>query len=908
MRTRVWACLAMIVLAAAPGIALAPLAQADHPRPPRRRPPRRRVGRLLPLAGTAPISGIHTAAPRPPGSGTAGTGAGASAPASTPASSPALSIAQNNCTASTSTAAGLQAAFNVRGPAWGGGDGAQPIPIDGGRTLWLFGDTFIGGGPYGGPLTTSGLVHNSMAVQYNNTCFAYLLGQVGYNWTSAIPEPNSTDWYWPDDGTYDASTGILSIVATHVRVTTGGQWGWTELGVDVLHYTIEPTFTLLNTQTLFSYRGSDIAQFGQSILVNGGVTYLYGCAQSGTAACYLARTDLELDPNTLQFRTTSGWSTAMSLAAPLAIGSLTGLELHVIPAGGGFLADNQIPVLSTTANAWWSASLSGPFVPVGTLFDENQPPLGPIHSNWFVYGGRLINTSAGVIGVYSVNTWDDEAAQVAGVYGPRFVALDSHTIDRTPFGGVNAPTTQPGAAEVRGWSIDPDTTAAIHVTLTVDGAVRTQVLASVSRPDVAAVYPGYGPLHGFDVSLALPVGVHSVCAYGDNVVGGVANTLLGCVNASGSGPPGSFEPLSPVRLLDSRNGTGGYTTPWTAGQTRGLHVAGVGGVPADATAVVLNVTATDVSTASYVTATPSGGVIPTASNLNVTAGQTIANLVTVQVGAGGSVDLYNAHGQLDLVADVVGYYMTAPGDGFTPISPVRVLDSRSGTGGYTTPWSENQTRSLAVAGVDGVPAHADAVVLNLTVTNPTAASYVTAWPAGTGLPTASNINFTAGATIANLVTVRVGAGGAIDLFNLFGRTDLVADVVGYFTPGTGDPFVALGPSRVLDSRIGTGGYTTPWGPGQTRALAVGGVSPVPADATAVVLNLTVTNPTVASYVTAWPAGTGLPTASNINFTAGATIANLVTVRVGAGGAIDLFNLFGRTDLVADVVGYYLPGT
>ena len=193
--------------------------------------------------------------------------------------------------------------------------------------------------------------------------------------------------------------------------------------------------------------------------------------------------------------------------------------------------------------------------------------------------------------------------------------------------------------------------------------------ASVNRPDVAALYPGYGPLHGFDVSLALPVGVHLVCAYGNNVVGGVTNTALGCVNASGSGPAGSFQALSPVRLLDSRNGTGGYTTPWTAGQTRSLHVAGVGGVPADATAVVLNVTATDVSTASYVTATPSGGVIPTASNLNVTAGQTIANLVTVQVGAGGSVDLYNAHGQVDLVADVVGYYVTAPGDGFTAAQP-----------------------------------------------------------------------------------------------------------------------------------------------------------------------------------------------------------------------------------------------
>ena len=91
-------------------------------------------------------------------------------------------------------------------------------------------------------------------------------------------------------------------------------------------------------------------------------------------------------------------------------------------------------------------------------------------SNWFTYGGRLINTSAGTIGVYSVNTWDDEAAEVAGVYGPRFVALELPRLDRTPFGGVNAPTTtKSGGAEIRGWAIDPDTTAPIQVRLTVDG-------------------------------------------------------------------------------------------------------------------------------------------------------------------------------------------------------------------------------------------------------------------------------------------------------------------------------------------------------------------------------------------------------------------------------------------------------
>ncbi len=908
------------LLASVAGVASLTPAAGAAASPPADAPPATPSAQTASAAGTtitpaerarAGAGGLHVAAPRPPTTAPPTTAPPTGTPATTPTSNPAttLSIAQSNCAPDVSTAGGIQAAFNVRGPVWGGGDGAQPVPIDNGRTLWLFGDTYIGGGPYGGPLTTSGLAHNSMVVQYNGNCFAYLLGddQANYAWTSAIPGPLATDWYWPDDGTYDASTGILSIVATHVRVTTGGQWGWAVLGVDVLHYAIEPTFTLLNAETLFSYSTSDVAQFGQSIMVNGGVTYLYGCAQSGTPACYLARTDLELDPNTIQYHTATGWSSSMAAAAPLGIGSLSGLELHVMQTSDGFLATNQLSVLSSDTNAWWSASLTGPFVSVGTLFDENQPPLGPIPSNWFVYGGRLIRTSAGIIGVYSVNTWDDEAAEVAGVYGPRFVALAPHpTIDRTPFGGVNVPVTKPGAAEIWGWSIDPDTTAPIDVTITVDGGTATQTLAAVSRPDVAAVYPAYGPDHGFDVTLGLPPGAHQVCAYGDNVIGGQGNTPLGCVIASGSGPAAAFHATSPVRVLDSRAGTGGYTTPWAPGQTRSLRLAGVAGVPVDATAVVVNLTATDATASTYVTATPAGGVVPTASNLNVGTGQTVANLVTVQLGAGGAIDLFNLHGQIDLVADVVGWYATGPGDGFTPLSPVRLLDSRVGTGGYNTPWGQDQTRSLAVAGVGGVPADATAVVLNLTVTNPTTSSYVTAWPAGSSLPTASNLNFVAGQTVANLVTVQVGAGGAIDLFNLFGHTDLIADVVGYYTPASGDPFVALAPTRLLDSRVGTGGYNTPWGQGQTRGLGIDGIGPVPPNATAVVLNLTVTNPTTSSYVTAWPAGSSLPTASNLNFVAGQTVANLVTVRIGAGGAIDLFNLFGHTDLIADVVGYYLP--
>ena len=855
-------------------------------------------------------SGIHSAArgPGPVGRSTPSSATGAprsSSSAVTPAAAPSLSIAQTSCGGDTSSAAGLQSIFNARGPVWGGGDGAQPVPIDAGRTLWLFGDTYIGGGPYYGPLTTSGVVHNSMAVQYNGNCFAYLMGSDSGAWSSAIPEPNGTDWYWPDDGTFNPATGMLSIVATHVRATTGGQWGWTVLGVDVLHYWVEPTISLIDIDPLFSYSGGDQAQYGQSVMVSGDVAYLYGCAQSGTPACYAARSDLAFDADSLQYRTATGWSSSSGDAVALGIGQLSGLELHVMPVPGGYLATNQIPVLSTATNAWWSSSPLGPFVAVGSLFDESQPPLGPNPSNWFTYGGRLIQTSAGPIGVYSVNTWDAQASQVAGVYGPRFVALSTHGLDRTPFGGMDdTTTTRSGGTEVSGWAIDPDTTGPIQVRLSVDGGSSSVTTASVYRADVGAYFTADGPLHGFDTTVALPPGVHQVCAYAVNVLGGVGDTPLGCVRGTSSGPPGRFVAVTPTRILDSRDGTGGFHTPWALAQSRTLRVAGVGPVPNGATAVVVNLAVTDTSSAGFVTVAPAGGLLPIASNLNFWGGETIANLVTVAVGAGGGITLFDGSGPVDLVADVVGYYTTSGGSGYTPLPPDRLLDSRDGTGGFTTPWSPSQARSLVVAGVGGVPADATAVVVNLTVTGATLGGYVTAWPDGTAQPPTSNIDFSPGQVIANLVTVPVGASGAIDLFNRYGQVDLVADVVGYYGPESTGAMSGLGPVRILDSRDGTGGIASSWGPSQTRSLRVAGVDGVPADATSVVLNLTATDVTLGGYVTAWPAGVAQPTASNLNFVPGDTVPNLVIVEVGSNGSIDLFNRFGQVDLVADLVGYF----
>jgi hypothetical protein len=246
----------------------------------------------------------------------------------------------------------------------------------------------------------------------------------------------------------------------------------------------------------------------------------------------------------------------------------------------------------------------------------------------------------------------------------------------------------------------------------------------------------------------------------------------------GSASGAKYQALSPSRILDSRNGTGGYSSPWSAGQTRDLSLPGA---PAGATAVVLNVTETNPTAAGFATVWPSGIARPDpASNLNFVPGKTAPNLVVVPLGANGKVSLYNSAGSTDYIADLVGYYGPSATTRLTAVVPVRLLDSRVGTGGFSTPWAGGQTRDLTIAGVSSVPADAKAVVLNVTVTNPTASGHVIVWPSGVTRPNVSNLNFTPGQTVPNLVMVQVGANGKVSLYNSAGNTDLIADVVGYF--------------------------------------------------------------------------------------------------------------------------------
>jgi hypothetical protein len=234
-----------------------------------------------------------------------------------------------------------------------------------------------------------------------------------------------------------------------------------------------------------------------------------------------------------------------------------------------------------------------------------------------------------------------------------------------------------------------------------------------------------------------------------------------------------------------------------AGSTFELQVTGVAGVPSDAAAVVLNMTAVNAQAPGFATVFPCGQSRPEASNLNYAAGQTIPNLVIAKPGAGGKVCIYS-YATIDVLADVSGFFPA--GSAFTPISnPTRVLDTRNGVGVPVRALGAGSTLELQVTGVAGVPSDAAAVVLNMTAVNAQAPGFATVFPCGQSRPEASNLNYAAGQTIPNLVIAKPGAGGKVCIYS-YATIDVLADVSGFFPAGSAFTPIS-NPTRVLDTRI-----------------------------------------------------------------------------------------------------------
>ena len=245
---------------------------------------------------------------------------------------------------------------------------------------------------------------------------------------------------------------------------------------------------------------------------------------------------------------------------------------------------------------------------------------------------------------------------------------------------------------------------------------------------------------------------------------------------------GRYMPLAPARLMDSREGLG---TParLAAGQVVELPVAGIAGIPTNATAVALNVTGVQPSTDSYITVFPCGGVPPT-SSLNPGAGKVTPNMVMAQISPAGTVCFF-ASTDIDLLVDVVGYASSKATNKFTPSAPFRFTDTRDGfrtevnAGQNGTRVAAGQILVVQIAGVRGVSSSAKAISANLTVVDATSAGYITAFPCN-GVPATSNVNYEFSAAVANAAQLPLSANGAICVYST-AAAQVIIDVNGWWS-------------------------------------------------------------------------------------------------------------------------------
>ena len=377
--------------------------------------------------------------------------------------------------------------------------------------------------------------------------------------------------------------------------------------------------------------------------------------------------------------------------------------------------------------------------------------------------------------------------------------------------------------------------------------------------------------------------------------------------------PVTMKSISPQRIFDTRNGEGGVPMRQVGGEyILEVQVSGRNNIsPTGVSAVSLNVTATNAAGTGYITVYPCGS-LPDISSLNFDAGDTVPNAVVARLSDRGTLCFYS-NVAVDIIADINGSLLD--GNGFNPIAPSRLFDTRSGFGGVPAQKigqldGGGAPLEVLVLGRNGVPSSGvTAVSMNVTITNTAASNsggYVSIYPCGT-VPNVSSLNFVSGTTVPNAVLTPLSATGTV-CFYVYGQADIIVDVNGNFESGLG--YSPIAPNRIADTRSGTGGIAAQSigdiaGTGTPLEVTIAGTSGIPATGvTAVSLNVTaigISTSSYGGYVTVYPCDSR-PNASNLNFVAGQVVPNAVIAPVSARGTV-CFYVYGIANILVDANGY-----
>ena len=371
--------------------------------------------------------------------------------------------------------------------------------------------------------------------------------------------------------------------------------------------------------------------------------------------------------------------------------------------------------------------------------------------------------------------------------------------------------------------------------------------------------------------------------------GALALVAATTATADPAAPGGSVIPVAPLRIIDTRSSSPNGLTSGHLHPSTGLPGVQIG----DVAAVLMNVTVVDARAAGYIRF---GDGVDT-SNGNFVAKAASANLVLMPLqhsDADANYISFTASTTVSLVADVQGYVTlpaAATDSTFTPMAPKRIVDTRSSTG--LTTFTPGRTQAVDVRTRAGLPSTATAVVANLTVTKPTASTYLTAWSGAGNRPVASSVNAGTGTTVANRVVLPLNAAGQVSLYNFAGRADVLVDVVGYLAPNPqGSYYVPAQVAQRLTDHSGERITLTP---------PLTGTSDLDTTAVWVTIASAATGP---GYVVAGPTVTVPSPTSDLNQQAGRAVANAGPVMLAANNSFSVASV-PSSRFVVDLDGWFV---
>jgi hypothetical protein len=308
-------------------------------------------------------------------------------------------------------------------------------------------------------------------------------------------------------------------------------------------------------------------------------------------------------------------------------------------------------------------------------------------------------------------------------------------------------------------SVLPAGASAAAVNLTAVGPAADGFLTAhpcvASPPSVSSVNFTRGTDRG--ALAVLPVTAsRTLC-----VLSSAAADLVVDVQGAFVGDGSRFTPAVPTRLVDTRD----------SGRRQQLELR----APAGAAAVALNLTVTGSAVPGFLSAFPCDAGLPSVSNVNFGTGETVAGAAFVPVSATGTVCVFTNTPDVDVVVDLTGTFSTTGRLAFVPASPSRVLDTRSGVGGWTPVQGAGQVLDVRVA-----PPEAEAVTGTLTIVTPAGDGFLTAYGCG-AVPPTSNVNAPRSGVLANSVTVGTAASGRLCVRSLT-ATQTVFDTTGWWVP------------------------------------------------------------------------------------------------------------------------------